>query len=447
MMGKPIFASSNDPHDRMGALLIRRGIITEEQLEESLKEKHQRLGTILVEKGYLEPEQLVTAVVDQVEEIIYSLFEWEKGSYSFEPGDPLTEEVITLDLSTASIIFGGVKNRYSAQRLENVVGPPDRILKKNPDPSYVSQELPLSREEEEILNAAEGGKTVEELISVGNGLGLSKTEVLQFLCSLLFTMTLLATEKAPSAKAPPVSAPTPAATDDLRAEILKKHKEFSRMTLYEKLGLTRKATKGDILMAYNKLQKRLKPEKLGAEYDDIRDKSRAVFSQIQEAYATLYRDETRTKYEQEIEKKASSALLIEEEAEVHEEVPEEKPARRAFEKAKALFQEKNFSEALDSFGEAIGLDPEVGEFYTGLGLLHTKEFPGHEPDLDRAEECFEKAISLEPLNWRNFYYLGLIYKARKEWDKAEEFFRKVIEIKPGHEEARRQIESIYQAKE
>jgi len=452
MMGKPIFASSNDPHDRMGALLVRRGIITEEQLEESLKETHQRLGTILVEKGYLEPEQLVTAVVDQAEEIIYSLFEWDKGSYSFEPGDPLTEEVITLDLSTASIIFWGVKNRYSAQMLENVVGPLDRVLKKNPDSSYVSQELSLSQEEEVILNASEEGKTVEELISIGKGLGLSKTEVLQFLCSLLFTMTLQVTEKAPAvaekaptAKEQPVSAP--AGTDDVRAEILKKYKEFPRMTLFEKMGLTRKATKGDILLAYNKLQKRLKPEKLGPEYNDIKEKTRNVFSQIQEAYAILYRDETRSKYEQETEKKASSGLLSEQEAEFLQEVPDENPSRRAFKRAKAFFQEKKFSEALDSFGEAIGLDPEVGEYYTGLGLLHTKEFPGHEPDMDRAEECFEKAVSLEPLNWRNFYYLGVICKSRKEWDKAEEFFRKVIEINPKHEEARRQIESISQAKD
>ncbi len=67
-------------------------------------------------------------------------------------------------------------------------------------------------------------------------------------------------------------------------------------------------------------------------------------------------------------------------------------------------------------------------------------------DLDRAKECFEKAASLEPSNWRNFYYLGVIYKSRKEWDNAEECFGKVLEINPSHGESRRQIESIERSK-
>jgi len=453
MMGKPIFASSNDPRDRMGALLHRREIITEEQLEECLgesKESGKRLGTVLVEKGYLEPEQLVAAVVDQVEEIIYSLFEWYEGKYSFEPGDPVTDEVITLDLSAASIILEGVRRKYSPERLKKVLGPSTRILRMNPNPAYQFQELHLTPEQEEILKAVDGEKTIEDVISVGEELGLPESDVSLFLCGLILTKTLETEEHAPPFSPPekPISAQTGSAPEDIGAEILKKYKEFPGITLYEKLGLSRKATKGDVLSAYNKLLKRLKPEKLGPEYDDIREKARAVFSQIQEAYAILFRDDTRAKYDHDIEKKTGASFLDIEEAEVIEELAEEEPARarKAFERAKVLFQEKKFAEAVKAFEEAIRLDPRVSEYYTGLGLLHATDFPDHEPDMDEAEKYFMKAIALNPTEGRNYYYLGVIYKSREEWERAEKYFKKVLELIPGHPEARHQLESLPQVR-
>ena len=52
--GRPVFSASNSPSDRMGAMVLRLNLVTEEQLDVALKEimkTGNRLGTVLVNMG------------------------------------------------------------------------------------------------------------------------------------------------------------------------------------------------------------------------------------------------------------------------------------------------------------------------------------------------------------------------------------------------------------
>lgn len=108
--GHIVFAKSNDPDERLGELLLRRGRITYDQLQDSARKivPGMRLGTILVQEGYIKPNDLYQGVIDQVEEILYTLFEWADGDYNFRPGELPSKEVITLSISTADIIRTGI---------------------------------------------------------------------------------------------------------------------------------------------------------------------------------------------------------------------------------------------------------------------------------------------------------------------------------------------------
>src|SRR5437667_1183491 len=70
--GQIVFAKSNDPDERLGELLLRRGKITFRQLQDSASKivRGVRLGTILVQEKYIEPNDLFQAVIEQVEEIL-----------------------------------------------------------------------------------------------------------------------------------------------------------------------------------------------------------------------------------------------------------------------------------------------------------------------------------------------------------------------------------------
>ena len=86
--GEIAFASSNQPSDRLGEVLIKRGQLSREQLDMAMSklEANVSLGKMLVELGYLSPKELLEGAKTQVEEILFSLNTWKDGTYEFIEG-------------------------------------------------------------------------------------------------------------------------------------------------------------------------------------------------------------------------------------------------------------------------------------------------------------------------------------------------------------------------
>ncbi|MFH2066638.1 MAG: DUF4388 domain-containing protein [Pseudomonadota bacterium] len=74
---------------RMGSMLLKSNLITEEQLNDALerqKRTNQPLGYILINSGYISREKLKGPLKLQREESLQKLFSWKKGTYSFKSG-------------------------------------------------------------------------------------------------------------------------------------------------------------------------------------------------------------------------------------------------------------------------------------------------------------------------------------------------------------------------
>jgi ATPases involved in chromosome partitioning len=90
--GRFIHLKSDDTpfHNRLGAMLVNGGFITESQLKDSL-DRNQRtgqpLGYILINSGYINQDQIQGPLKLQVEEQLQRLFSWKYGTFSFEPGN------------------------------------------------------------------------------------------------------------------------------------------------------------------------------------------------------------------------------------------------------------------------------------------------------------------------------------------------------------------------
>jgi len=72
--------------NRLGNLLLRGGHVTQEQLDRILvlqKQSKERMGALLVREGLLEPEDLRDAVRLQISRIVYSAFRWPDGRFHF----------------------------------------------------------------------------------------------------------------------------------------------------------------------------------------------------------------------------------------------------------------------------------------------------------------------------------------------------------------------------
>lgn len=127
--GRIVFAATSDPNRRLGEMLLRRGKISLDQLEDALTrlQSGRRLGTLLVQAGYLTPDELVEAVVGQVKSIVLDLLSWEEGEYSFQEGPLPIQEVITLQMRTSDLLLQGIRGIQSFSRIRGSVGGPRTV--------------------------------------------------------------------------------------------------------------------------------------------------------------------------------------------------------------------------------------------------------------------------------------------------------------------------------
>ncbi|MCW5809035.1 MAG: DUF4388 domain-containing protein, partial [Deltaproteobacteria bacterium] len=129
--GRPVFASSSEQRDRMGELLVREGKITAAQYERCqtvVAESGRRMGEILVDFGYLKRRELLPAVRRHVEDIVYSLFGWDRGHYHITIDPQPSGERIRLSRHPAALILEGIRRKLDRTSLERMIGPPSTVI-------------------------------------------------------------------------------------------------------------------------------------------------------------------------------------------------------------------------------------------------------------------------------------------------------------------------------
>ena len=92
-----VFARTTKTEERIGNLLLRREVISEESLERlalQAKKEGKKLGFFLVEKGFLSERELQEILEFQVKEILCDLFTWREGEFFFAEKEVGDEDVV-----------------------------------------------------------------------------------------------------------------------------------------------------------------------------------------------------------------------------------------------------------------------------------------------------------------------------------------------------------------
>jgi hypothetical protein len=98
--------------ERLGNLLVRAAIITQEQLDHALdlqKRSLRRLGDLLVELGFVTKDDLREVTALQTTETVYKLFHWKSGTYEFAPGDVEWDPETVTPLRAESVLMEGFR--------------------------------------------------------------------------------------------------------------------------------------------------------------------------------------------------------------------------------------------------------------------------------------------------------------------------------------------------
>jgi hypothetical protein len=112
--GRPVFARTSGATVRSGQILVHRGAVTSEVLDEALalqrERPGQRLGALLVEIAAARPEQVRQAVQESLLRIVYGVLLWREGTFRFVPGSRAEQEDVTLDLDLDRLILEGLRH-------------------------------------------------------------------------------------------------------------------------------------------------------------------------------------------------------------------------------------------------------------------------------------------------------------------------------------------------
>jgi hypothetical protein len=115
--GRVVFASSSDPADRLGAVLVRSAIVEEADLERCarLVRSGRPLGQVLVDEKVLDAGQLYEAITVQVKEIFLGCFLETEGEFAFLEGSHDEQSQVKLPERTRDLILQGMKRLEEAE--------------------------------------------------------------------------------------------------------------------------------------------------------------------------------------------------------------------------------------------------------------------------------------------------------------------------------------------
>ena len=184
--GDIIFASSTNRGESLGDSLLAAGQITVAQYRESalklLANPGKRHGQVLVEMGFLTEADMRAAVLQQVQRIVWSLFDLGEGLVAFTLGEDRADEVYKLRIQTPRAVLHGCKTVADAKRLVARLGGKTTLFSRPALPDHLN-EFQLETGEEELLNLVDGRRTLFELCDHGPfSAGLNARVLYAFSC-------------------------------------------------------------------------------------------------------------------------------------------------------------------------------------------------------------------------------------------------------------------------
>ena len=147
--------------NRLGKVLVKKGILKEEDLQKALEEQQStgiKIGNILIKNGLVEKEQIQAIITSQITETVTQLFGWKEGMYEFSPqGVPVDREIpVTLD--TQHLLMEGLRIIDEWSLIEGKLTL-DTVFEKTSKAG-----IELTPDEEEILGFVDGENDVSAII-------------------------------------------------------------------------------------------------------------------------------------------------------------------------------------------------------------------------------------------------------------------------------------------
>lgn len=269
--GHPVLAGSTLVADRMGEMLVRHGRFTAAEMSvcgAEVASSGRRLGVVLVECGLLKATDLSALVRRHYEEIVYSLFAWDRGAWNLGTDNSVAAEKILLSQHPAALILEGIRRKYDAERAVAGLGGADRVfrLRLTTGAAELLEKMETTSEERNLVLLFDGVRSLREI----QVLTRAPAERLYGVAWALFVLERLhASDAAPGRETSSVTA-RPDEVSRRRDEAIDRSLVKARHALvmdgdyFQVLGVSRDASAQEIFRAHEILVAELVPEGLHA---------------------------------------------------------------------------------------------------------------------------------------------------------------------------------------
>jgi len=188
--GVPVAASSNILNEVLGRLLMREGIISQQDYESSLqkvlKEKRKH-GEVLISMGLITAEQLDTFLALQLKRRLWRVFGWNEGTYRYSRAESAPASVSKNASHPAGLILDGINlGFYPSERLNADLKPyMDKPLMPVEEPEkYKIDDFGLNLQEKRFVDGFDGTRTIRAALE---GSDLLRHRALSISLSLIIT--------------------------------------------------------------------------------------------------------------------------------------------------------------------------------------------------------------------------------------------------------------------
>ncbi len=437
MDGYPIFTRSNVLNECLGRMLVKEGVITQVDCDQSVeksKESGRLQGTVLIEMGLLTPQEVQAALIRQVTDKLLSTFAWRTGTYQFVPGKNFKKSLTTIKLTPAALIMQGIERHWTPKQLDDFLYPfGEDYLKRASNPQYRFQDIELSKRGAAILKSCLGRKTLNDLLQQHP---LARREVQKVLAALMISEML---ERS--------TVPEEGVTDDgsgdngteiidekLRHKILDDYKRIMDADYFEALGIGRQCGPGEARRSYYRLAKEYHPDRfLGSGLSsEMSSKIREMFQYITQAYSVLSDPDTCSTYLDELVSGPKKSIDINQVIE----------AETSYQEGRALLKVRRYSAAAKVLQRAIELSPQESEYMTYFAWALFKSAPEQQAIQNQAMEVLLASREINPGFDLTHLYLGYVYLSLNKERQGEKSFEMAVQANPNCTEALRELRLI-----
>jgi len=440
--GYPVAVKSNLLGECLGNRLVERGLITQQDFDESvirMQSGEGLQGQILIAMEVLDEAAVGAALLEQAEQKLLEVFTWRRGRFEFKPAAQLKGGIaLPRDRSPATWVQQGVIERMPIELIDRKLRKEARKVVVNAETSfYRLQDIELDAATRALLERVDAAATPAAAPRVAAL--MEGDETLRRALYGLWVTGLIETRTKPT-KSPLRKSSRRLATgkvDDreLRTELAAAAERMRRLNEFEILGVAATATTSEIEAAFEKVATRYHPDRFREHSAAVRSLGEGVFASIEAARARLCDPKSRVEVQFEVkqgqrrqEEERDAERLLEAELE--------------FQRGEELLRARSYAAALRRFGAALERAPGEGEYHAHYGWCLYLIHPDESSMVQEAVEHVKRGLKLARDNEKPYLFLGRLHKATGNTLAAEKMFTRAVQLRPESVEALRELRLI-----